>query len=369
MSLKDKLQEIAHYIETEYPELNFENVSVSDSCVSNICMIIFKKDNDRNLKKKSLVNAIKRKISSLRKCIETMNCDDVANKSEINSRRVIKCIEKCNYTANDFINYNYKTLNEICRHIKVTTNNANRLEVYRESKKYLNLPSCLHWDNKDITDSNSCCFNESSGNDNATFHPRDVYKELFQLSLLFLGDETSNDFNILTPGPLHRFKLTARELSVLRVFNIFVTQVYIKYWYTSSCRELAPNNDLNHLKELDSYNKSNKLISDAETKSFSRHLWYTNEKLIGLAFFDNKKKKGADFPLRRITTVALTKVQTVQLCDFVSKNTLKLFTTLDIQQDFLNHHPSTWGSNKNFVDGLKRVQNLKVVNDAAERGI
>jgi len=42
---------------------------------------------------------------------------------------------------------------------------------------------------------------------------------------------------------------------------------------------------------------------------------------------------------------------------------------LDIQQDFLNHHPSTWGSNKNFVDGLKRVQNLKVVNDAAERGI
>ncbi|KAF0714654.1 Uncharacterized protein FWK35_00018901, partial [Aphis craccivora] len=31
MSLKDKLEEVAHYINTEYPELNFENASVSDS--------------------------------------------------------------------------------------------------------------------------------------------------------------------------------------------------------------------------------------------------------------------------------------------------------------------------------------------------
>jgi len=77
MNLKDKLKEVAHYIKTEYSELNFENVSVSDSCISNICTIIFKKDIDHNLKK-SIVNSIKRKSLSLRKCIETMNCDDVA---------------------------------------------------------------------------------------------------------------------------------------------------------------------------------------------------------------------------------------------------------------------------------------------------
>lgn len=55
------------------------------------------------------------------------------------------------------------------------------------------------------------------------------------------------------------------------------------------------------------------------------------------------EKKGTEFPLQRIT-IEMTEVQTVQLCDFVSKNTLKLFTALDIPQDFLNQRPSTWGS-------------------------
>jgi len=79
-------------------------------------------------------------------------------------------------------------------------------------------------------------------------------------------------------------------------------------------------------------------------------------------------KKRAEFPVRCII-VKMTEVQTVQLCDFVSKNTIKLFIALDIPQDFLNQHASTWESNKNFVDGRTKVQNLKVVNDAAERGI
>lgn len=80
------------------------------------------------------------------------------------------------------------------------------------------------------------------------------------------------------------------------------------------------------------------------------------------------QKKGTEVPLRRIT-IEMTEVQTMQLCDFVSKNTLKLFTALDTAQDFLNQHPSTWESNKDFADGRIRVQSLKVVNDAAERGI
>ncbi|VVC38145.1 Hypothetical protein CINCED_3A013392 [Cinara cedri] len=79
-------------------------------------------------------------------------------------------------------------------------------------------------------------------------------------------------------------------------------------------------------------------------------------------------KKGTEIPLRRIT-VKMTAVQTVQLCDFVCKNTLKLFKALDIPQDFLNPHPSTWENNNDFIESRKRIQNLKVVNDAAERGI
>jgi len=43
MSLKDKLDKVAHYIKTQYPKLYFENVSVSNCFVTNICNIILKK--------------------------------------------------------------------------------------------------------------------------------------------------------------------------------------------------------------------------------------------------------------------------------------------------------------------------------------
>ncbi len=139
MSLKDKLKEVAHYIKTEYPELNFENVSVSDRCVTDICNIIFKKNNDHKLRK-SIVNAMNRKTSSLHKYIETMNSNDVINTSEMNNSTIIKCIEQCNYTSNDFVNYNNKTLSDICKHIKVAVNSVNRYKVYRQ---YKNTSTCL----------------------------------------------------------------------------------------------------------------------------------------------------------------------------------------------------------------------------------
>jgi len=51
MSLNKKLDEVAHYIKTQYPNLNFGNVSVSDSCVTIICNIIFNKEKNNGLKK------------------------------------------------------------------------------------------------------------------------------------------------------------------------------------------------------------------------------------------------------------------------------------------------------------------------------
>lgn len=41
MSLKDKLDEVAQYINTKHPEINLENVLVCNSHVTNIYKIIF----------------------------------------------------------------------------------------------------------------------------------------------------------------------------------------------------------------------------------------------------------------------------------------------------------------------------------------
>ncbi|KAK5645149.1 hypothetical protein RI129_006449 [Pyrocoelia pectoralis] len=159
-----------------------------------------------------------------------------------------------------------------------------------------------------------------------------------------------------------QFKLTTRELSRLQDFNVFVLQIYLKCWYTSPCGASTPYNDLKLLKELDNYKEVSKVIAAAAVKSFSGHLWYLSETLVGLPFFDSKVP--SELKVKMMTTI-----QTKQLCDFVSQNTLKLFAALEITKDFLNQDPGTLENNKDFLEGRRRIQNLKVVNDAAERGI
>ena len=42
---------------------------------------------------------------------------------------------------------------------------------------------------------------------------------------------------------------------------------------------------------------------------------------------------------------------------------------MQIETDFLQQDPSNWGSNEHYNISRQRVQQLKVVNDAAERGV
>ncbi len=231
------------------------------------------------------------------------------------------------------------------------------------------------------------------------FQPRDDYRELLQLSLLFLGAELKNvSVHIQVPGAFHharwmakliysmkiflfrsQFRLTAREMSGLSHFNSFVLKVYLKAWFTCACASSAPRNDLQLLCELENYKKINESVANAAIKSFSGHLWYLSETLVGLAFFDSEvsnEMKSAmvaaldiettDHPRRCAFTTTLLKKK---LSDFVSQHTRQLFTALDIPLNFLTSNPATWSSDNDYIIAQKRVRCLKVVNDAAERGV
>ncbi|KAF0734923.1 E3 ubiquitin-protein ligase XIAP-like [Aphis craccivora] len=200
-----KLDEVAHYIKTQYPKLNFGNVSVSDSCVINICKIIFNKENDKGLKK-SIANAINRNTSSLRKRITCMNNTDLCNVSEMGNsdlsnvsemnRTIIKCIENCFYTSSDFFNYNSKILNDICKHIKVTANHVNRIDVYRKCRKHLNVSVCNLSDDTNNMNSNTDYFNEISVIKNCTSYYDLTETELVQndyVSLEYTSVSPQND--------------------------------------------------------------------------------------------------------------------------------------------------------------------------------
>jgi hypothetical protein len=228
----------------------------------------------------------------------------------------------------------------------------------------------------------------------SVFHPRDDYKELLQLSLLFLGGKpaTATDFHVHAPGAYHRarwmakliyclkiylfraqFRLSARELSGLRSFNVFVIRLYLKAWYTCRCPASGPRNDLNMLKKFVEYKSTNESIARVAIKSLSAHLWYLSEPLVGLAFFDsevpNDMKAAMVKALERVPVPPADHPKRIQLAenlvlgkelsDFVTESTKRLFFLLDIPQDFLTTNPNTWETNEDFVAAKRKVLNSR----------
>lgn len=135
------------------------------------------------------------------------------------------------------------------------------------------------------------------------------------------------------------------------------------------------------LQKLVEYKQLNERVANAALNTFRRHLWYISEITVGLASFDDDvpvetkvlmvaalMREGGDETYKRIS-INDAEIVSKQLPDFVSVHTRKLFTALGITDEFINHYPSEWNTIDSYQLGKNRVQKLKVVNDAAERGI
>lgn len=139
----------------------------------------------------------------------------------------------------------------------------------------------------------------------ADIQPRDDYKELLQLPLIFLGDVTENGGKFKQPGAMHharwlskalyslkvwmfrgQFKLSAKEEKGLRSICIFVVMHYIDLWYTASLPIKAPANALEFLKNMIAFSKIDSRISKDACDKIKNHLWYLSEHTVGFSFFD-----------------------------------------------------------------------------------
>lgn len=58
-----------------------------------------------------------------------------------------------------------------------------------------------------------------------------------------------------------------------------------------------------------------------------------------------------------------------EMDDFVTSQTRNFFVRFGISQDFLYIDPALWSESESYQNALKIVNNLKVVNDVAERGV
>ena len=232
-------------------------------------------------------------------------------------------------------------------------------------------------------------------------HPRDDYKEFLELAMISLGampksQSNKKSYHFIAPGATHparwmakaiytlkiglfsdQFKLTPKEKSAIKAINQFVVKCYIKPWFLSRIAVCAPCVDLALLKMLTSEECYHPVL-----RKFKNHLWYLSEELIALLLFDSdvsisRKQQIVQAIQANVVQKEPTKkcnldlvnLEQTELHDFATSNTLRFFSTLDLDYTFLQNDLELWEGLQSYDDALKVVENLRVTNDNAERGV
>lgn len=135
---------------------------------------------------------------------------------------------------------------------------------------------------------------------------RDDYRELIELSIIFLGGDTDNKLKVRPPGAMHHARWMARAIysfkislfsSQFRMSNkdktalldvcLFIATSYVKPWLQCTLAVKAPYQDLCFLKAMKAYETVDETISKAAIQKFHQHLWYLTEEVSVLSLFDD----------------------------------------------------------------------------------
>lgn len=232
------------------------------------------------------------------------------------------------------------------------------------------------------------------------FQPRDDYKELLHLIIIFLGGIPESGISFKAPAGMHRARWMAKAIYALKMFLfkhqlkitikqakavtdicIFVVVVYAKYWFTAPMAYMASVNDLQILKDLVDFKKYNTVVAEVAIKKMLGHLWYLSEELIALAFFDKRvsieTKRKMILALKTEGTESNPKkaaldydaIVNKNIEDFISTNTMNFFKITGISCEFIQKDPELWEEEESFKSAKEIVQHMRVVNDIAERGV
>lgn len=230
--------------------------------------------------------------------------------------------------------------------------------------------------------------------------PRADYKELLELSLLFLGHNKSL-IKFRKPGAMHHARWMSKAIYCLKMFLFresfslgekrnayfevcqFIVFIYLESWYTATDPITAPYNDLKLVKKLEDYKEIDSKIAAAAIDKIGNHLWYLSPECTALSFFDDnistemKKKMVLALQKDNIIIGSSKKFPKIKIGDIISKEidyfinneTVEFFLRFRLDKSFLDADPATWPNLDSFVKSKRIVGNLRVVNDVSERAV
>lgn len=235
---------------------------------------------------------------------------------------------------------------------------------------------------------------------------RDDYRELLQLTLIFVGGEDPEKIRFRAPGADSHARWMSKAIYSLKIFLfasqvhmnpnlknrlrdfcLFVVLIYTKAWFRCVRPLEAPKQDLDFLKAVRKFEQIDRQISVAVLRKIRGHLWYLSPETIALSLFDDnvtveekrklsRKLKSMPPPDESTSVDKFTPNQDhfnmlgeKGLDYFITEDTLNFFTRFNISQNFLSKNPSVWPADEDYKNAQALLSSLVVVNDDAERTV
>ncbi|XP_076674663.1 uncharacterized protein LOC143372399 [Andrena cerasifolii] len=233
--------------------------------------------------------------------------------------------------------------------------------------------------------------------------PRGDYVEFLELMIIFLGGTCPKGNRFHVPGAFHHARWMAKAIYILKIYLfreefslspeemvgikdicIFISSLYIEVWFNVPVPEKAPHQDLRFVQQLYAYQAVDKSISQIGLHKFSGHLWYLTPKCAALSFFDadlsfDVKRRmvtkldetDTKIPLKKIVikNVYMKNYVNASVDKFISGESKNFVNRFNISTTFLQIVPAICENDEEYKADLEIVQNLKIVNDTAERGV
>ena len=257
--------------------------------------------------------------------------------------------------------------------------------------------------------------------------PREDYKELAELALIWLGGTLPGNrkFSFRKPGAFHAARFMSKAIYLLKIdmlsaeieqdpeqrrlihrMAIFIGVYYTKYFLRSRIASFAPQDDYKLFCQMNSFKAEDEEIANAVLESLSRHMWYFSispylvnfpvsyifvyryltEELVVLSLFNESLSPYIRtvmakkiFSTNRLQTFPITKpvfpkiaIDNIpELYDFIGPNSWLIFSLLklDRNQDWMQLPSQYWDLMTDYRTARDFVRSLEVTNDCAERGV